>query len=275
MPPDKYTAVWLSHSSINDYLNCPRLYYLRNVYKNPKTGHKITVMSPPLALGQAVHDTISELAKLPSEERFKEPLMDRFEKAWLKVSGKKGGFTSQEEEQNYKKRGAEMIQRIIDNPGPLTQKAIPGKTELPYYWLSEDDNIILCGKIDWLSYNEKDDSVHIIDFKTGKRDEDEDSLQLPIYNLLAHNTQERKVEGASYWYLDREDTPREVTLPDLNESRERVYDIAKRIALARKLDHFTCPNPGTCRHCYGLEQVFNGKGEFVGTSEYNQDIYIL
>ena len=76
---DKYSAVWVSHSSISDYLKCPRAYYLKNVYRDPKTNRKISVMEPPLALGQAVHEAIESLSALPVEERFTTPLLERFE----------------------------------------------------------------------------------------------------------------------------------------------------------------------------------------------------
>ena len=71
MVRDKYSAVWVSHSSISDFLKCPRAYFLRNVYKDPATGHKITVVTPPLSLGTAVHEVIESLAVLPVEERLK------------------------------------------------------------------------------------------------------------------------------------------------------------------------------------------------------------
>ena len=78
---DKYTAVWVSHSSITDFLKCPRAYFLHNIYKSPKTGHKITIVSPPLALGQTVHEIIESLSNLPVEKRFEEPLIAKFDKA--------------------------------------------------------------------------------------------------------------------------------------------------------------------------------------------------
>src|SRR3989344_5442891 len=199
---DKYSAVWVSYSSMSDYLKCPRAYFLRNVYRDPKTNHKISVMEPPLALGQAVHDVIEEVSKLPTEERFASSLLDIFQKSWANVNGKKGGFTSVEQEENSKVRAESMIRRIMDHPGPLKNKAIKIRQDLPYYWINEEDNIILCGKVDWLEYLDPSDSVRIIDFKTGKLDEDPDSLQLPIYYLLTTHTQTKPVSGISYWYLD-------------------------------------------------------------------------
>ena len=76
---DKFKAVWLSHSSIADFLKCPRLYYLRNVYKDPRTGHKFTIMTPPLALGQAVHEVVEGLSILNVEDRFAVSLLEKFE----------------------------------------------------------------------------------------------------------------------------------------------------------------------------------------------------
>ena len=62
---DKYTALWVSHSSIADFLKCPRTYFLRHVYKDKRNGHKITVIKPALALGQTIHDVVDSLSNLP------------------------------------------------------------------------------------------------------------------------------------------------------------------------------------------------------------------
>lgn len=276
MPKDKYKAVWLSHSSIADFLKCPRLYYLRNVYKDPKNNHKITVMTPPLAMGMVVHEVIEHISTLPVSERLSISPVKFLDASWLKITGKKGGFKNHEEETEYKDRALSMLKRIEENPGPVTQKAIKLKTDdgLPYYWFSEEDNIILCGKIDWIEYLEDTDSIHIIDFKTGKGEESEDSLQLPIYQLLASNLQKRKIGKVSYWHIDKSDHPVEVKLPDLKESYEKVYSVAKRIKLGRQINYFKCPKGG-CFACKNLERVLAGEGEKVAVSEYGQDIYVL
>ncbi|MEK7550743.1 MAG: PD-(D/E)XK nuclease family protein [Patescibacteria group bacterium] len=272
---DKYKAVWVSHSSISDFLKCPRGYYLKNVYKDPLTGHKMTIVSPPLALGQSVHEVLESLSSLPVEERLKTSLIKKFDIVWEKVTGKKGGFKNQGEESEYKSRGVAMLKNVEENPGPILNKAIKIKSEmgLPNYFLSEEDNIILCGKIDWLEYLPKSDSVHIIDFKTGKGVESEDSLQLPIYLLLVKNTQKRNVEKASYWYINRNKELTEKKLPNEKEAYEKVYDVAKRIKLARQLNHFVCPKKG-CMHCLPFERIIRGEGEKVGVSDTRQDVYI-
>lgn len=271
---DKFTAVWVSHSSISDFLKCPRLYYLRNVYKDPRTGNKFTIITPPLSLGQAVHEVVESLSVLPTSERFTKSLLDKFDTSWKKVSGKKGGFKSKEEEEKFKKRGEGMLLKLAENPGALKEKAIKIKSDgLPYYWLSEEENIILCGKIDWIHYLENSDSVEIIDFKTGRNEESEDSLQLPIYYLLAKNLQKREVSGVKYWYLD---SGKVVTqrLPNEKEAFDRVFEVAKRIKLGRQINHLKCPDGG-CFACRPFERVLKGEGEKVGVSEYRQDLYVL
>ncbi|MEK7680865.1 MAG: PD-(D/E)XK nuclease family protein [Patescibacteria group bacterium] len=273
--PDKYSAVWVSHTSISDFLRCSRAYYLKNIYKDPKTNHKIKLMSPALALGSAVHEVLESLSVLPKHSRFSESLMVKFDKAWEKIAGKKGGFTNDETEYKFKTRGQEMLRRVMNNPGPLSGLAVKIQMDLPQFWLSEEDNIMLCGKIDWLEYLPESDSVHIIDFKTGKAEEDPESLQLPIYHLLVNNCQKRKVSKASYWYLDNSDELTPKDLPDLETAHKSVLDIAKQIKLARQLKRFKCPQGDGCGACRPMEAVVSRHAEFVGTDDYNYDVYIL
>lgn len=232
-------------------------------------------MSPPLALGQAVHEVIENLSVLPVDERFNEPLINKFEFSWKKVSGKRGGFSNAEVEQRYKIRGEEMLKRVTDNPGPIGKQAVKIKMDLPNYWLSEEENIILCGKIDWLEYLPVTDSVHIIDFKTGKNDEDGDSLQLPIYLLLVANCQSRNVEKASYWYLERNNELTPCKLPDIDDAYKKILDIARKIKLTRALSKYACKMGGGCTYCRPYEAVLRGEAELVGVDEYNADTYIL
>jgi hypothetical protein len=165
------------------------------VYKDPKTGRKINVVSPALSLGQAVHNTLEPLRNIAVAERFTRDLLADYDVAWRQISGKVGGFKSEEEEKVVKARGEAMIQRVVANPGPLKNKTVrlkPSHNDMPpNFYLSEEDNIILCGLVDWLEYVEATDSIKILDFKTGKREESEDSLQLPIYLLLLNELQKR------------------------------------------------------------------------------------
>jgi ATP-dependent helicase/DNAse subunit B len=274
MAQNKYSAVWVSNSSMSDFLQCPRLYYLRNVYKDPVTRHKINIINPSLALGQSVHEVLEALSLIPAEERFKISLLIAYDAAWQKVSGKFGGFTNKEEEAIVKERGTQMLKRVMEHPGPIANKAIKIKKDLPNYYLSEEENIILCGKIDWLEYLPETDSVNIIDFKTGKNDESAFSLQLPIYLLLVHNLQKRNVAKASYWYLDRDNEPVSIKLPSIEEAHQKVLETAKKVKEARLEGAYLC-RKGGCFGCRPFEKIINHEAEFVGVGGYSQDLYML
>jgi len=274
MAKDKFTATWVSHTSLSDFLNCPRAYYLRNVYRRPDSNHKIQITTPPLSLGSAVHEVLESLSVLQTRERFSEPLLLKFDLAWEKYHGRTGGFFNMDTEYQYKKRGQEMVKRVEKNPGPLSTLAVKINMDYPYYYLSEEENIILGGRIDWLQYLKDSDSVKVIDFKTGRREEDSDSLQLPIYVLLSKNCQKREVTGAAYWYLESSDTPVEKTLPDLKNCEKEILEIARKIKVSKALDKLKCPTSG-CKYCEPYEKIFRNEAEFVGINSYGQDCFIL
>lgn len=327
--PDKYKSVWVSHSSIRDFLSCDRLYYLKNVFKDPISRRKINIASPHLTLGIAVHKVIEDLKKIKSDARekeIKENLLNNFEKEWKKYNGKKGGFETEEEEKGFYERGEEMLQKIIDNPKILLNKIIPQSyfykgDIVPNYYLSEDENIILCGSIDWIEYLESD-AIRIVDFKTGRNDEDDDSFQLPIYYLLILNLMKQNskkvysVVESAYWYLDHDNKKENSThkefhivkiddkkLESIHETEKKILELGIQIKNLREKGVYVCKNEKSegegCRSCRDFERVYkyiqNRKNnfsetkvidldlegddlenvEYLGISDYNQDMYFV
>lgn len=290
---DKYSAVWVSHSSMGDFLKCPRLYYLHNMYKSGKTGHKVSIVSPHMSLGIAVHEVLEGLAEYPSNERMSRNLLEKYDEVWKKVTGKKGGFTSDVEEKEFKERGRIMLENVQKDPRFLTNKCIKLKRDtMPCnFYISEDHNIILNGLVDWIEYLPETDSLHIVDFKTGKHEEKDGSLQLPIYLLLCNALQKRKVTKASYWYLEN-DKMVEAALPDLATAEKNVLEVAMKVKEARRIAKkdgiekvFVCPEgvygpitkEGGCMNCRIYEWIINNdeRVEFVGVGGFSQDMYIL
>ena len=290
---DKYTAVWVSHSSIGDFLKCPRLYYLHNMYKNQTTGRKMSIINPYMALGGVVHVVLEGLANYPANERINQDLVTQFKEEWKKVTGKKGGFATEVEEAEFKSRGLHMLENVKKNPRFLNNKCLKLKQDkmAPNFYISEDHNIILNGLIDWIEYLPETDSIHIIDFKTGKHEEKEESLQLPIYLLLCNALQKRKVTKASYWYLEN-DKIVEKELPSSDSAYNSVMEFALKIKEARKIAKketpekiFLCPKgnynsilkEGGCLGCIPYELILaNDESiESIGVGGFNQDMYII
>lgn len=270
--PFNPNAVFISPSSLGDFDKCPQLYFLRSVYKNPITGLKLQLINPALALGQTVHDVIDQFTSMEIDQRKKDELFSIFDRIWQNISGTKGGFNSDEEEQTYKNRGLAMIERFLKNNHFLITK----KTKIPDFpkvHLTQD--LILTGKLDWI----EDDSegFHVIDFKTGQNEEKETSAQLPIYALLAKNILQTEVIKTSYWYLDKEDSLTPFKLPDLEEFAKAVTQKGTIIQLARQTNSFSCQSGKEC--CWACKDMFeikNGKGKLVAIdSVRKQEIYIL
>ena len=287
---NKYNAIWLSHSSISDYLKCPRLYYLRNVWKN-KQGQKINTVSPSLSLGSAVHQTIEPLALLKTEDRLKQDLLEIFEKNWGKFHGEMGGFLDIETENIYKEDGLRMIKNILENPGPIAKKTVKfyNGDFIPNIYMSEKENIILCGLVDWVEYEEATDTLRVIDFKTGKNDEKEDSMQLPIYKILVEAMQKRKVSKGAYWYLARDKFPKNVEIldEDLEEIKNKILDIGIQIKKRKEEknwdESFACKFKGGCFACKSFELIkqydenpdLAEEVKYLGTGEYKQALYFV
>lgn len=277
--PDKYSAIWVSHSSMGDFLKCPRLYYLKNIYKDPVTKRKMNIVAPALSLGVAVHEVLEGLGDFPSGTRMDRDLLTWFNDVWKKFSGERGGFVSGEQEQEYKLRGIAMLQNVTGDSKFLVNKCIklPRGEMNPHFYLDEKENIILNGLIDWIEYIPESDSLHIVDFKTGKYEEGEGSLQLPIYLLICNALQKRVVTKASYWYLES-DKIIEKDLPDAKQARIDVLELAMKVKDARMTQIFLCPQGANgCIHCGVFEKILKRDSTVthVGIGGFNQDLYLV
>jgi len=85
--------------------------------------------------------------------------------------------------------------------------------------------------------------------------------------------QKRPVTGAYYWYVDREDVPKEVPLPDAKEAEEAVLSVALKVKDAREKNEFACPSGG-CFACEPFEKILRGEAKFIGVGDY-QDLYLI
>jgi RecB family exonuclease len=77
------------------------------------------------------------------------------------------------------------------------------------------EKIIFIGKLDFLG-ELPNGNLHVLDFKTGTKEED-DSTQLYSYAILAEANLQKTVSKISYWYLDRESVPKEAVLDPLED----------------------------------------------------------
>lgn len=263
-------ALFISNTALKDFQKCPRAYYLKNRYRDPKTGYRLQVVSAPMTLGSLVHDAIKwflQTNRLASQEE----VIKKYRNHWLKYRGKRGGFKSNEEEAVYGKKGLQMLDNFFDNL-PNLEPNLPSYDFLRYLI---DEKIVLNGKVDFLGLL-PDGSLHVTDFKTGTKDE-EDSLQLHIYAILAESNFQKAVSKISYWYLERETSPKEAVLDSLTERLEWIKNKALEINEAIKKDNWVCIEGGSLySECKIYQAIIDGKGEFqFSDDDFRKDIYFL
>lgn len=221
---------------------------------------KIKLINPKLTLGMVIHDALSQFLYFPGVVKSKDQLTNILNRYWSEITGEKGGFVSKTEEIVYKQRAIKMLEAFWNNEHFRT--AIPVKMpDFPKIDLGEE--LVLIGKLDWVE-DEGDKRYHIVDFKTGAKDERSDSLQLPIYAILVSNYLKSTNLKASYWYLDRDFGLKSYDLPDLDKTLEDIKKLGNVIKLSRQTSSFKC-NSGfeSCWACRDYVSVINGEAKLV------------
>lgn len=271
-PQSEYikNPIFISYTSLSDFLKCPRVYFLKNIYRDPKTGNKIQVASPHLSLGSTVHDTVRWYLDMRGQVT-KKQLEDKFGNLWLKYKGRRGGFESNEQEADFGERGFKMLDNFFNN----AQKLEKTTYHLDFPKLNLFEDVILMGNLDFVG-GKADETLHVLDFKTGSQDE-KDPLQLYIYAILAEVNLEKPVSSASFWYLDREDKPREIVLDSLEPKLEWLTEKGRQLKRAREEGIWVCKNSEElCRDCRDYQAIIEGKAEFQFTDfRYKKDVYYL
>lgn len=263
-------ALFLSYTSMKDFEKCPRSFYLKDIYRDPETGFRMQIPASYMTLGALVHDAIKwflQKDRLPS----KDEIIDQYRNHWRKYRGKRGGFVSLEDEAALGKRGLEMLDNFYRNFTKL-EPNMPAYGFLRYIL---DEKIILNGKVDFLGLL-PDDSLRVVDFKTGKNDE-KDPIQLHIYAILAESNFQKPVSKIGYWYLDREDSPKNAVLDPLEGQLEQLERKALEIEQAVKEDNWVCvKGEALCEDCRNYQAIIDGKGEYLfSDEEFRKDIFYL
>jgi len=262
--------IFISYTSLSDFLKCPRAYFLKNIYRDPKTNFRLQVASPYLSLGSTVHDSVKWCLDLKGQVT-KKQLEDKFRNLWLKYRGKKGGFESREQEGDFGKRGLKMLDNFFTNAQILEK--ITHRVDFPKLNLFED--VILMGNFDFVGEKE-DGTLHVLDFKTGANDE-KDPLQLYIYAILAEANLGKSVSSASFWYLDRDNAPQEIVLDPLEPKLEWLKEKAGELKEAIGQGNWICiKGEELCRDCKDYQAIIDGKGQFQFSDfRYKKDVYFL
>lgn len=276
-----YSKIYSPHK-LSMFEQCPKEYhltYLDPFYKK----EKYNLQRQPeniwdfQTVGKAVHNAITLHYYLPEGERTKENLLEGLKQTWRSEIawtmepplGKVGGFDSIEEERKAYREALEMLKnffRISKTNPPIEylptkdfQKSIEDYKDLI---IPLNGRFDLSGKFDLILGNE-DDSLQIIDFKTGREGRGSD-FQLRFYKVLAEENFGKPVTGGSFFYLktgNREDFNLE------NEKSEKIKEeILEKIEKIEAAKNFKAQPGALCDFCL-FRTICSERNGLDGTKE--------
>jgi putative RecB family exonuclease len=227
--------------SLNMFLLCPRQYkfqyidHLGGIYRKSR---------PYFTMGDHVHATLKDfLSVVPVSERNLTRLEDLLREKWRRY---RKGFNDREDEKRWGQKALNQLSWFAKNQD---LSVMPFMVE-DYHSVAITSNIILKGKIDRVD-KEADDSLHIIDYKTGKMPSEISQIQLQIYALILSKKQDLPPQKASYLYLEAgKFRTIELTATDLAKATSYITDMADRICKER--EYPATPNI-YCWNCDFLE----------------------
>jgi RecB family exonuclease len=245
-----------SHSKLSRFEKCPLDYYFYYLdpkwkgYQEPKDYN---------TKGSAIHGALTLFYNLPLKKRNARSLQNSLLEAWFSETdktkkpplGEIGGFNTKEDEKKTYRESLEILQKFLDlkdiNP-PIfyipTEDIKNSFCDYEKMIQPIDDQSFISGKFDRID-KIKDDTLRIIDFKTGKKQNSKD--QLDFYRVLAELNFKIPVSIVSFYYL------KEGEIVDFKTSNVDFEEIKKitleRVKKIREADKFP-PRPSKlCNYC--------------------------
>ena len=244
---------------------CPLQYkfvYIDHIADQYKTA------KPYLTMGAHVHNALNDFyGKLKPEERTLENLESLLRKRWTE---NRAGFSGVDDERKWGNKALSMLKLYI-HKNDVTKTPV----SLEDYYdadIAEDAKVL--GRIDRV--DQEKDGLHVIDYKTGKFDEEEVSdSQLKIYALIMSANLQDDIYKASYLYLPMNQW---YTVPiDPDEFSEIQKTILNKIKTIKQEKKFApCLNK-YCKNCDFLE-ICPKKEEVedkIREEEMNQQVDVI
>lgn len=245
-----------SFSKIERFKKCPYDFYLNYLDPEWKGFQKPRDYKTK---GSAVHGAITLFYHLPLEQRTFESLKKCLENAWFSdidpkkepPLGKTGGFETVDGERRAYVQCLKMIKIFFDlrdiDPSLFY---IPTK-DIRYSFCDYEEmiqpissDILVSGKFDRIDKLE-DDTLRIIDFKTGNKNNGKD--QLDFYQILAELNFEFPVSTVSYYYLASGEIVDYPVYPAKSEeTKQQILEDVGKIESAKE---FTPKPSRLCGYC--------------------------
>lgn len=194
-------------------------------------------LRPADTAGSLVHRVLCEFfTKIRPAERTQERLLEMFDQGWAALSP---GYHRVPGVGQHYDNSVHQLQNFAQR---FDLASVPFMVE-PYFQVEIEPGTIVFGRLDRLD-EELDDTLHIIDYKTGSMPGDIDPGQLAFYAILVEEKLGRTVSKASFWYLDDGTTwTMDFSEDDKSAAREHL------LVTAREMDETTEFPPTIGAHC--------------------------
>lgn len=237
-------------SAISDFQTCKRRFYYRHVVAAEERER----LSPPLAQGSAIHQTLDLFFGLRPRERSKEALAKCLRSIWRRHCPAEL-FTTIDEEIAYGKAALEMLSAFCEHFDTTVR---PVRRE---GWVEAKlpNGVRVFGKVDRV--DPRGEAVDVVDYKTGKlREEDDDLPGLPATQVYVLGTEAEyglNVARVRFIYLKEERELRcEVEREDVEAWRDELVKTTSEMLAEREFP----ASPGeACRWCpfsYGCPDAY-------------------
>ncbi len=203
--------------------------HLDKQYKQPK---------PYLTMGAHVHNALHDFyQKLEPSERTYEKLEELLRQRWRE---NRQGFSSLEDEKKWGIKALQML-RLYHHRTNIEQTPVLLED---FYDTQITEDITLLGRIDRADLL-PDGSLHVIDYKTGKYDEENvGDLQLQLYAMIVGANRKEPVTKASYLYLQ---SMMWHTIDIVPEELAKAVEVVRQQVESIKAEKEFLPNPN--RYC--------------------------
>ncbi len=218
--PEADAAVSLSYSRLAMFRQCPIKYALRYIYNLPLSPHEESQEeSHPhagaFALGNLLHDVLLHYHRRRKTDASADAyqILDRFSKGCS---------------QEMLRAGRAMLRKYLDMRLSRMETLYEEKE---FHWrLACGSRLVMFeGKVDRI--HRQDDSLKIVDYKTGVRHTESHALQLGIYRMAIESIlNERDVLTSNVYLSSGEEVEFRFRANELSEIRDGIIEDAEKIA---------------------------------------------
>jgi len=259
---------FLSPSSVNTYLGCPRRFYYRYIVRVPDRPNRYSVK------GLIIHEIIEEFLS-----KYEKSLKKRLDRITKKIATKEKFevFEMSEEEIDYELKDIDLIIRSFYNMFRMKMRMAlfqeKAKNEQHAFYLIrpkyqeieiQDDHLKLRGRIDTIEKTFSGKTI-IGDYKTssmyGICPKEDHMRQIAMYSLLYYKKHLRFPDYACLYYLRYgEKYYFEVTPSMISEAESLVKYVWNEIDSKSEMIEFPKKEGNLCGYCPFLEQcIKDGK----------------